>query len=136
MSTRTATLTEQQRAFLEEPFYGAVTALRPDGSPHTTVVWVDVDDAGVMVNTAAGRAKVRHLERDPRLSLIVIDSNDPYRWLAVSGRAELTTDGAEEQIHRLAKKYLGKDQYPWLRPGEQRITVRIHPEHIDSYGLE
>jgi PPOX class probable F420-dependent enzyme len=136
VSTRTATLTEQQRAFLEEPFYGAVTTLRPDGSPHTTVVWVDVDDEGVMVNTAAGRAKVRYLERDPRLSLIVIDSNDPYRWLAVSGRAELTTDGAEEQIHRLAKKYLGKDQYPWLRPGEQRITVRIHPEHIDSYGLE
>jgi PPOX class probable F420-dependent enzyme len=136
MSTTTATLTELQRPFLEEPFYGAVTTLRPDGSPHTTVVWVDVDDEGVMVNTAAGRAKVRYLERDPRLSLIVIDSNDPYRWLAVSGRAELTTDGAEEQIHRLAKKYLGKDQYPWLRPGEQRITVRIHPEHIDSYGLE
>jgi PPOX class probable F420-dependent enzyme len=136
MSTTTATLTELQRPFLEEPFYGAVTTLRPDGSPHTTVVWVDVDDVGVMFNTAAGRAKVRYLERDPRLSLIVIDSNDPYRWLAVSGRAELTTDGAEEQIHRLAKKYLGKDQYPWLRPGEQRITVRIHPEHIDSYGLE
>jgi PPOX class probable F420-dependent enzyme len=134
--TGTATLTEKQRAFLEEPFYGAVTTLRGDGSPHTTVVWVDVDDEGVMFNTAEGRAKVRHLQHDPRLSLIVIDSNDPYRWLAVSGWAELTTEGAEEQIHKLAKKYLGKDQYPWLRPGEQRITVRIHPEHVDSYGLD
>jgi PPOX class probable F420-dependent enzyme len=136
MPTETATLTENQRAFLDEPFYGAVTTLRPDGSPHTTVVWVDVDDQGVMFNTAAGRAKVRHLERDPRVSLIVIDSSDPYRWLAVSGRAELTTEAAEEQIDKLAKKYLGKDEYPWLQPGEQRITVRIHPEHVDSYGLE
>jgi PPOX class probable F420-dependent enzyme len=136
MSTRTATLTENQRAFLEEPFYGSATTLRADGSPHSTVVWVDVDDEGVSFNTAEGRAKVRHLQRDPRLSLIVIDSSDPYRWLAVSGRAELKTEGAEEQIHKLAKKYLGKDEYPWLGPGEQRISVRIHPEHVDSYGLD
>jgi PPOX class probable F420-dependent enzyme len=136
MASRTATLTEKQRAFLEEPFYGAVTTLRADGSPHTTVVWVDVDDDGVMFNTAAGRAKVRHLQRDPRLSLIVIDSHDPYRWLSVSGHAELTTEGADEQIDKLAKKYLGKDEYPWRNPEELRITVRIHPEYIDSYGLD
>jgi PPOX class probable F420-dependent enzyme len=136
VTTGTETLTEDQRAFLEEPFYGAVTTLRADGSPHTTVVWVDVDDEGVSFNTAAGRAKVRHLERDPRLSLIVIDSQDPYRWLAVSGRADLATEGADEQIDKLAKKYVGRDRYPWRRPGEQRITVRIHPEHIDSYGLD
>jgi PPOX class probable F420-dependent enzyme len=136
MPTRTATLTEKQRAFLEEPFYGAVTTLRADGSPHTTVVWVDVDDDGVMFNTAAGRAKVLHLERDPRVSLIVIDSHDPYRWLSVSGRADLTTEGADEEIDKLAKKYLGKDEYPWRNPEEQRITVRIHPEHVDSYGLD
>jgi PPOX class probable F420-dependent enzyme len=136
LASRTATLTEKQRSFLEEPFYGAVTTLRFDGSPQTTVVWVDVDDDGVMFNTAAGRAKVRHLQRDPRVSLIVIDSHDPYRWLAVSGRAELTTDGADEQIDKLAKKYLGKDEYTSRRPGEQRITVRIHAEHVEAYGLD
>jgi PPOX class probable F420-dependent enzyme len=136
LASRTATLTETQRAFLEEPFYGAVTTLRPDGSPHTTVVWVDVDDDGVMFNTAAGRAKVRHLQRDPRVSLIVIDSHDPYRWLAVSGRAELTTEGADGQIDKLAKKYLGKDEYPWRNPEETRVKVRIAPEHITAVGLD
>jgi PPOX class probable F420-dependent enzyme len=95
-----------------------------------------VDDDGVSFNTAAGRAKVRHLERDSRLSLIVIDSNDPYRWLSVSGRAELTTEGADEQIDKLAKKYLGKDEYPWPSADEQRVTVRMHPEHIEAYGLD
>jgi PPOX class probable F420-dependent enzyme len=87
-------------------------------------------------NTAAGRAKPRHLERDPRLSLIVVDPQDQYRWLAISGRADVTTDGADAQIDKLAKKYLDADSYPWRKPEEQRLTVRIHPEKIDSYGLD
>ena len=136
MATRTRSLSDSQRAFLEQPFPGAVTTLRADGSPHTTVVWVDVDGEGPMFNTASGRAKERHLRRDPRLSLVVVDPEDQYRWVSVSGRAELTTDGADEQIDKLAKKYLGKDTYPWHRPGQERIKVRIRVEHVDTYGLE
>jgi PPOX class probable F420-dependent enzyme len=136
MASRTATLSQKQREFLELPFAGAATTLRSDGSPHTTVVWVDVDDETVGFNTAVGRAKERYLQKDPRLALIVIDPQDQYRWVAVSGRAELTTDGADAQIDKLAKKYLGEDTYPWRKPEETRITVRIHPEHIDSYGLD
>ena len=136
MATDTKTLSQTQREFLEQPFPGAATTLRADGSPHTTVVWVDVDETGPSFNTAAGRAKPRHLERDPRLSLIVVDPQDQYRWLAISGRAELTTEGADDQIDRLAKKYLDADSYPWRKPEEQRLTVRIRPEHVDSYGLD
>jgi PPOX class probable F420-dependent enzyme len=136
METKAAALSDKQREFLEQPYSGAVTTLRADGSPHTTVVWVDLDDETVMFNTAVGRAKERHLRRDPRASLIVIDPENAYRWISVSGRAELTTDGADEQIDKLAKKYLGKDEYPWRNPEEQRITVRIHPEHLDSYGFD
>jgi hypothetical protein len=54
----------------------------------------------------------------------------------VSGNAELTTEGADEQIDKLAKKYLGKDEYPWRKPEEQRIKVRIKPDHVDSYGFD
>jgi len=136
MSTSTRTLTDAQRKLLEQPFPGALTTLRADGSPHTTIVWVDVDENGPSFNTAAGRAKPRHLERDPRLSLLVIDPEDPYRWISISGTAELTTEGADDQIDRLAKKYLGQDEYPWRKPGEQRITVQSRPEHVDSYGLD
>jgi PPOX class probable F420-dependent enzyme len=131
-----ATLNQKQREFLEQPFAGAVTTLRSDGSPHTTVVWVDVDDEAVMFNTAVGRAKERHLRDNPRVSINVLDPNDQYRWVSVSGSAELTTDGADPQIDKLAKKYLGQDEYPWRNPEEQRITVRIQPERIDSYGLD
>ena len=132
-----AELTEKQWAFLaENAFVGTVTDLRPDGSPHSTVVWVDTEDGRVIFNTAVGRAKERYLRNDPRVSLIVVDPDDSYRWVSVSGRAELTTDGADAQIDKLAKKYLGKDEYPWRSPDEQRITVKIQPEKVDSSGLD
>jgi PPOX class probable F420-dependent enzyme len=131
-----ATLDDKARAFLEEPFVGEVTTLRPDGSPHTTVVWVDVDTDAVIFNTAVGRAKERYLRKDPRVALIVVDPENSYRWVSVSGTAELTTEGAEDEIDRLAKKYLGKDEYPWRKPEEQRITVRIRPDRVETTGLD
>ena len=131
-----AELDEVKAEFLDNPFVGIVTTLREDGSPHTTVVWVDVDDEGVLFNTATGRAKPRHLERDPRVSLLVLDPNNPYKWVSVSGKAELTDDGADAQIDRLAKKYLGKDEYPWRNPNERRVSVRISPEKVESTGLD
>ena len=131
-----AELSTTQRAFLDNAFVGALTDLRPDGSPHTTVIWVDVSDGGLSFNTARGRAKPRHIEADGRVSLLVLDPQDLYRWLSISGRAELVDEGADEQIDRLAKKYLGKDEYPWRQPGERRVTVRITPERIDSSGLD
>ncbi len=131
-----ATLDQKQKQFLENPYVGIATTLRADGSPHSTVVWVDVDDRGVSFNTATGRAKERHLRKDPRVSLLVLDPSDVYKWVAVSGRAELRIEGADPQIDRLAKKYLGKDEYPWRSPDQQRISVRISPEQIDSSGLD
>lgn len=136
MAHGTNSLTDQQRKFLEQPYYATVTTVREDGSPHTTVVWVDVDDEGVLFNTATGRAKPRHLERDPRVSLTVIDPSDGYRWISVDGRAEITTEGANESIDKLAKKYLGQDSYPWHKPEEKRLIVRIRPDHVQAHGFD
>lgn len=129
-------LTEEERAFLESPFVGVVTDLRPDGSPHSTVVWVDVDDEGVSFNTAWPRAKPRYLANDPRVSLVVIDPSDPYRWIAIDGAVTLSEEGANEQIDRLAKKYAGLDSYPWHRPGETRVSCRIAARRIESRGID
>jgi PPOX class probable F420-dependent enzyme len=130
------TLDDKARMFLDQPFVGEVTTLRADGSPHTTVVWVDVDSDEVIFNTAVGRAKERHLRKDPRVSLIVVDPENTYRWVSVSGTAELTIEGADDEIDRLAKKYLGKDEYPWRNPEEQRINVRIRPDRVEATGLD
>jgi PPOX class probable F420-dependent enzyme len=130
-------LEESQRRFLDEnPFVGTVTTLRPDGSPHSTIVWVDVEDGKVSFNTATGRAKPRYLEHDPRASLMVVDPNDPYRWVSVSGPVEITEEGADEQIDKLAKKYIGQDVYPWRDPQEQRLKVLIDPERVDASGFD
>ena len=129
-------LTESERAFLASPFVGVVTDLRPDGSPHSTIVWVDVDDEGVSFNTAWPRAKPRYLSADPRVSLTVVDPGDPYRWIAITGVAELVDEGANEQIDRLAKKYVGRETYPWHKPEERRVSVRITPTRVESRGLD
>jgi PPOX class probable F420-dependent enzyme len=113
-----------------------VTTIAPDGSPQSTVVWVDVDDEGVSVNTAYGRVKPRNLERDPRLALVVVDPNDPYRWFKLAGTGRLVNEGAEEQIDRLSKKYTGRDAYASRQPGERRVTVRITPIRTLSRGLD
>jgi PPOX class probable F420-dependent enzyme len=129
-------LTDAQREFLANPFVGVVTDLRPDGSPHSTVVWVDVDDGGVSFNTAYGRAKPTYIAGDSRVSLTVIDPGDTHRWLSVSGIATLVDDGADDQIDRLAKKYIGADSYPFRQPGERRVSVRIVVEKLDGRGLD
>jgi PPOX class probable F420-dependent enzyme len=131
-----AKLNEKQLEFLENPYVGVVTTLRPDGSPQSTVVWVDVVDGIPSFNTALGRKKPQNLENDPRAALLVIDPNDAYKWVAVDGRTELTTDGADPQIDKLAKKYLGKDEYPFRNPEEQRVSVRIVPERVTASGLD
>jgi len=126
-------LTDAQLQFIAEPNYGIVTTLRPDGSPHSTVVWVDVVDGVPSFNTARGRVKPNNLESDTRVALLVVAEGDFYRWVSIDGRADVSTDGAEEQIDKLSREYDGK---PWeYRDGEERISVRILPEHVTSYGL-
>jgi PPOX class probable F420-dependent enzyme len=130
-------LKEQQKQFLDEnPFVGIVTTLRDDGSPHSTVVWVDMDNGKPSFNTALGRAKPNHLQHDPRASLLVVDPNNAYRWVAVSGHTQLTENGADAQIDKLAKKYIGKDEYPWRKPTETRVKVLIEPEKVDASGFD
>jgi len=130
-------LTDKQRDFIAaNPYVGTATTLRQDGSPHNTIVWVDAEDGTVTFNTAVGRAKERHLRQDPRAAITVVDPGNSYLWVSVSGPAELTIDGADEQIDHLAKKYLGQDEYPWRNPEEQRIKVRITPDKVDSSGFD
>jgi PPOX class probable F420-dependent enzyme len=128
-------LTEAERDFLENPFVGVVTTLQADGSPQSTVVWVDVDDEGISINTAYGRVKPRNLKHDPRLSLVVVDPRDAYRWFKVMGTGRLVDEGADEQIDRLSKKYTGREKYASRQLGEKRVTVRIEPTRTLSRGL-
>ena len=97
--------------------------------------WVDIEDGRPVLNSAEGRAWPRNLERDPRVTLIVQNSQNPYEYLEVRGReAERTREGADEHIDQLARKYLGVDTYPNRQPGEQRLIIRLDPEQARVHG--
>jgi PPOX class probable F420-dependent enzyme len=126
-------LTDEQAQLLVEPNFATVGTLNADGSPQLSIVWIDWDGQDVLFNTAAGRAKPRNLARDPRVSVLVADRADGYRWVAVRGSARMTSDGADDHIDRLARKYTGNG---WQRkPAEQRLLVRVRPERVSAYGL-
>jgi PPOX class probable F420-dependent enzyme len=130
-----ATLTEHQAQLFLDPNYGVATTVRRDGSPQMSVVWLDWDGEHVVFNTAEGRVKPRNIRRNPVVGVFVMNPEDPYQWIAVSGRAEMTHEGAVEHIDKLAKKYRGRDTYG-LKPGEQRIIVRVTPERVTAYGFD
>ena len=132
-----ATLSDAQRAFIHDnPFVGTVTTIRADGSPHSTVVWVDAEDDLVTFNTVLGNAKERQLRADPRIAITVIDPQDMFRWVGVTGTAEVSVEGADAHIDKLAKKYLGVDSYPFRNPADQRVIVKVTLNKIGGIGFD
>ena len=120
---------------LQKKAFAGFTTLMPDGSPQTTPVWVDIQGGEIWVNSAVGRQKDKNVRRDPRVALAISDPDNPYRYVEVRGRVrEITQDGADAHIDAMAKKYLGKDKYPFRQPGEQRVLYKITIEKARGYG--
>ena len=112
-----------------------IVTLMPDGSPQASVVWIDSDGENVVFNTAEGRLKTNNMRRDPRVASVVTHADNAFQQLTVRGRVvEITTEGADDHIDTLAKKYLGLDSYPNRTPGEQRLIVKIAPERVGGMG--
>ena len=115
--------------------FGSFTTLMPDGSPQTTPVWVDLVDGKVLVNSALGRQKDKNLRRDPRVAVTLIDPDNPYRYLELRGRvSEITHEGADKHIDKMAKKYLDQDKYPFAQEGEKRVIYKIDIERVSPHG--
>lgn len=126
---------ESHRDIFDKKAFAHLATLMPDGSPQVTPVWCELEDGQVLVNSAKGRRKDRNMRRDARVSLSLIDPDNGYRYVEVRGRvAEITEDGAEAHIDRLAKKYLDLDEYPYRRDGEVRVIYRIEPTGISCMG--
>jgi len=127
-------LPETAQKLFREPNFAHLATLMPDGSPQVTPVWVDYDGRHILVNTAEGRQKPRNIRRDPRVAIDIISREDPYRMVTVRGRVvEVSNEGADEHIDKLAKKYLGQDKYPFRAPGERRVIFRIEPENVTAW---
>jgi len=126
---------EKFRDLFNKKAFASLTTVMPDGSPQTTPVWVDSDGRHVIFNSAKGRQKDRNVRRDPRVAMAIIDPDNPYRYLEIRGKVvEITEQGADAHIDKMAKKYLGKDKYPFRQPGEVRVMYKIRPEHTTTMG--
>ena len=130
-----ATIPASHADILTKPAFANLATLNPDGSPQVTPVWVDFDGSHVIVNTARGRVKAKNLAREPRVALSIADPANPYRYLGIQGRVvEMTEKGGDAHIDKMAKKYLGKDSYPFRTAGEVRIVVKIEPDKVHTNG--
>jgi PPOX class probable F420-dependent enzyme len=122
-------LTPTQVEFLRRRQFAHVATVNPDGSPQVTALWVDTDGEAVLLNTALGRIKARNLEREPRIAISLVDSENPYDSLTIQGRAELMEEGGVEHIRSLSQKYTGDPNFA-LQPGERRVIIRVLPERV------
>jgi PPOX class probable F420-dependent enzyme len=120
----------EARHLLEGANLAHVSTLNEDGSPQTSPVWIDHEDGRPVFNTAKGRVKPENIQRDSRVSFSIHNQENPYESILVQGRAEIEEEGADEHIDKLAKKYLGEDEYPFRQPGEERLIVRVTPEKV------
>jgi PPOX class probable F420-dependent enzyme len=124
---------QQFRDLFNKKAFASLTTLMPDGSPQTTPVWCDTDGEHVIFNSARGRQKDRNVRRDPRVAMAIIDPDNPYRYLEIRGKVvEITEQGADAHIDKMAKKYLDKDKYPFSQAGEVRVLYKIRPEHTTT----
>jgi PPOX class probable F420-dependent enzyme len=129
------TLTADQADMFRGKNWATITTIREDGSVNATPTWIDTDGEHVIFNTAVGRAKERHLRRDPRVTATVWRTENPQAgYVTVEGTAELSEEGADDHIDKMAKKYLDVDSYPYRAEGERRIIVTITPTRVDGFG--
>jgi PPOX class probable F420-dependent enzyme len=124
-------LDDEVKTILRGPNFAHVGTVNPDGTAQVNPVWVDVEGDRPVFNTAIGRQKERNLRRDPRVTLEVLDPDNPYGYVEIRGTAELTEDGADDHIDALSRKYTGQD-YQWHQPGQRRIKVYVNPTKVRS----
>ncbi len=126
---------EKYTDLFQKKAFANLATLMPSGAPQVTPVWVDYDGTHVLVNTARGRQKDKNIERNRKVALSIQDPDNPYRYLEVRGKVEeITEEGADQHIDKMAKKYMGVDKYPGRQPGEVRVLFKIKPEHTSHMG--
>ena len=122
---------EAVTALLQAPYCAVISTNNGDGSILSAVAWISLEDGVLAVNSAEGRRWPANLDRDGHVTALVYSQENPYEFVSIVGKAARATDGDDDaHINRLAKKYLGQDEYPFRQPGEVRIKYVITPDRV------
>lgn len=112
-----------------------VATVGPNGEPQSNPVWFGWDGERLMFSQTTTRQKYRNVKREPRISLSIVDPENPYRYLEIRGEVvEIEDDPDNAFINAMSKKYMDKDPYPWHQPGDRRVVVHVEPRHTTKMG--
>ncbi|WP_171165049.1 PPOX class F420-dependent oxidoreductase [Streptomyces sp. I05A-00742] len=129
-----AELSDDLKNYLDDnPAFITVATVQPDGSPQLSVTWVKRDGDDLLISTTVGRRKEKNLRRDPRVTILVNPPNAPYTYAEIRGTAELSSEGGQELINELSRKYTGKDYADFNPEAENdapRVVVRVTPRKV------
>ena len=113
-----------------------VGTLSKDGSPHITPVWSEMVDDLILINTFEESAKIRHITKDKRIALSIVEQNNPFNMVSIKGKViDQTSEGADEHLKKLAKRYLGIGKYYYRKPKHKRVILKIKPEKIMGLSI-
>ena len=132
--------TELDKKDLQRLFQGRnlafISTLSKDGSPHITPMWADMEGDVILINTFESSAKSKNIKKDPRIAISVVESNNPYNMVSIKGRIiDQTTEGADEHLKKLAKRYLGIGKYYYRVPNRKRVILKIKPEKATGLSI-
>lgn len=128
-------LPDKVRAIVDGKNFATIATVNADGSPQTSVVWITRDGDDLLVSTVKGRLKDRNLRRDPRASISVFDSEDPYSYFEARGTVTFTEENGFKLINDLSLKYTGKDYTGDEGTDNVRVIVRLTPEKLTGYAV-
>ncbi|ALG05923.1 PPOX class F420-dependent oxidoreductase [Kibdelosporangium phytohabitans] len=130
-----ASLPDNVKTIVDGKNFATIATINADGSPQTSVVWIGRDGDDLLVSTVKGRLKDRNLRRDPRVSVTVVDHENPYNYFEARGTVTFTEKGGSELINTLSHKYTGGDYTGDEGTDNVRVIVRITPEKLTGYAL-
>lgn len=123
------TLPDLAKKLIDDKVFAALSTTNPDGAPQSSVIWVKRDGDDVLFSTIEGRRKTRNMQRDPRVSLLLIDPANPYAYAEIRGAVTMELDGGPELIQELSDLYTGKPFHEH-NPDNVRLVCRITPTKV------
>ena len=123
-----AVLPDEAKQWIDRGEFATIATIEPDGRPHLSVVWLKRDGDDLLISTVKGRRKYTNVLRDPRVTVLVFPADNPYTYVEVRGRGEMTEEGGQELIEELCRKYMDRGVDP--DPGSVRVVLRVKPEKV------
>lgn len=131
----TTALPQQLKDWIDAQAFAQLATVEPDGQPQVGTMWVGYDGDQLLMSTVVGRRKEGNMRRDPRVTVLVNDPDNAYRYVEVRGTATMTEEGGRQLIDRFCELYRGITPYPWDSAESVRVVVRITPGRVRGNGV-